>query len=53
MEVFQMQNDRKVWVNYTCPSGFPGPGVELFLVGLIDGRMGLKPKTVSRRGIDS
>jgi hypothetical protein len=36
-----MQNDREVWVNYTCPGGFPGPGAELFPLELIDGRMRL------------
>jgi hypothetical protein len=38
--------DRKFWVNYTCPGGYPGPGAELFSVEFIDGRMrpeGLKP----------
>lgn len=44
-----MQNDREVGVSYTCPSNIPGPGAELFLVELIDGRMHPGPKIVSRR----
>jgi hypothetical protein len=54
-DVFQMQNNREAWVNYSRPGGFSGPGAELLSAELMDSGMrpGPKIKILSRRGIDA